>query len=102
MVSTRPNCWKCEYRGSVPGSAHSSCRHPAFAAANADPMLQLMAIFGSVGRGPTMNIAAEGCVVEGDPRGISSGWFNHPFDFDPTWLRSCTGFKTKTEEQKTV
>ena len=60
-------------------------------------MMQLMAIFGSVGRGPTVSVMVDGCVVEGDPYGIASGWFNHPFNFDPVWLNSCTGFKSKTD-----
>lgn len=33
--------------------------------------------------------------VEGAPYGIRSGWFNFPYNFDPTWLISCDGFKAK-------
>lgn len=93
----KPNCFRCEYRGSVPGSAHSCCKHPAFEKVNEDPMLQLMSIFGSVGRAPPMQAVSEGCKVVGDERGVARGWFNHPFSFDPVWLRSCTGFKPKPE-----
>jgi len=33
--------------------------------------------------------------VTGHAHGIKSGWFFHPFNFDPVWLVSCTGFKEK-------
>ena len=94
-MTDRPDCWKCEFRGSVPGSAHICCKHPAFEQVHKDPMMELMAIFGSVGRAPPMQIVSEECKVEGDPHGIASGWFSHPFNFSPVWLRSCTGFKQK-------
>lgn len=34
--------------------------------------------------------------VTGDPYGTKRGWFFWPFNFDPTWLRSCDGFKAET------
>ncbi len=34
--------------------------------------------------------------AKGDPRGIRSGWFSWPYNFDPAWLVSCDGFKSKT------
>ena len=27
-MSDKPDCYKCEYRGSAPGSAHSCCHYP--------------------------------------------------------------------------
>jgi hypothetical protein len=33
-------------------------------------------------------------IVKGDKYGIRSGWFFHPFNFDPTWLISCNGFES--------
>lgn len=33
--------------------------------------------------------------VKGDLHGVRNGWFCWPFNFDPTWLISCTGFKKK-------
>ena len=89
----KPNCYKCEFKGSVAGSCHSSCKHPAFEEATNDPLLQVMATFASVGRVAPVNIKSDKCVVEGHPQGIKNGWFNHPYNFDPTWLVSCNGFK---------
>lgn len=32
-------------------------------------------------------------IVIGDEHGIKNGWFLHPFNFDPVWLRYCDGFE---------
>ena len=96
----RPNCYDCKYRGTVPGSCHSSCRHPAFAAAHSDPLGNLMGIFAGVGRVPPIQAKSKEITVEGNPRGIKSGWFNHPYNFDPVWLVKCTGFKKKEIAKK--
>lgn len=94
----KPNCYECKWKGEVPGSAHSCCKHPAYKAAHNDPTLGLLAIFASVGRVPPHQAIAEGITVKGNPHGISHGWFNHPFNFDPCWLEECDGFTTKKEE----
>ncbi len=90
-----PDCYKCKYREDSPGSAHSSCVHPAFRKAKNDGFGGLMAIFASVGREHPVKGASTNkkIVVVGAPHGIAHGWFNHPWDFDPTWLEKCTGFK---------
>jgi len=31
--------------------------------------------------------------VKGNSHGIKNGWFAWPFNFDPTWLEECDGFK---------
>lgn len=92
---SKPDCYKCKFRGEVAGSCHSSCHHPAFKQVHSDPLLGMMAIFGSVGRVPPLRVTSEGCKVEGNSHGIRRGWFNHPLDFDPVWLQSCTGFEAK-------
>lgn len=91
----KPNCYECEYRGTLPGSAHSCCEHPAFAKALSSPLGQILGIFASVGRIDPFQVQAEGITVKGDPHGIRKGWFCHPYNFDPTWLIECTGFKKK-------
>ena len=90
--NTKANCYECKHRGGVPGSAHSSCRHPAFAAALDHPLGQLLSIMGRRS-GVDTRVASDGCVVVGNAHGIRHGWFMHPFNFDPVWLESCTGFE---------
>jgi hypothetical protein len=88
---SKPNCYECKWRGSVPGSAHSCCKHPKNGWALDDPMLQILSVFASVGRVDPIQ-AETGLHVKGDPGGVAHGWFNWPFDFDPTWLEECDGF----------
>ena len=95
--NTKPNCYECKHQGDVPGSAHSSCRHPAFSAVNADPLLSIMSILGSVGRVAPFKVTSEECKVVGNPHGIKNGWFFHPMNFDPVWLVSCTGFERREQ-----
>lgn len=89
------NCYKCEYRGCVPGSAHSCCNHPLVKQEKEDNFLSMFAIFASVGRCPAIIAGAKKLNIKGHPQGIRNGWFNFPFNFDPTWLLNCDGFKQK-------
>ena len=93
-VKEKPNCYKCEYRGTIPGNCHSKCEHPAFKEMNDDPMLKLASILGGASGG-LPPIEAKGITVKGNEHGIRSGWFNHPLNFDPTWLEECSGFISK-------
>lgn len=94
--TNKPNCWKCEHRGKVAGSAHISCHHPEVKAAGIhdNPMLGMASIFGSVGRTPPVMIGGL-LGVEGNPHGVANGWFQWPMNFDPTWLLKCEGFSPK-------
>lgn len=89
----KPNCHECRHRGTVLGSCHSSCHHPEVKSAHDDPMLGAFAILAGVGRVDPMVVKALG--VTGHPHGIRSGWFNWPWNFDPTWLLTCTGFAAR-------
>jgi hypothetical protein len=89
----KPNCYKCKWRGVVPGSAHSSCRHPKCKSIEENPMLNIMSILGGVRGG--LPPLPTGLKVKGNEQGIRNGWFNHPLNFDPVWLESCNGFEPK-------
>jgi hypothetical protein len=97
---SKPNCYECKYRKNIPGNCHSQCAHPAFKKSLDDPMAQILGIFASVGRGGPVSVVSTDCIVTANPHGIQNGWFNHPFNFDPTWLKSCTGFEAKEEVVK--
>ena len=96
-MSEKPNCYKCDYRGTLPGDAHSCCKHPANAEILNNPMAQVFGILASVHRVAPVNVETKGIKVVGSPLGIRRGWFNYPLNFDPTWLESCDGFKAKEE-----
>ena len=61
-------CYKCKYRGNIPGDHHSCCQK-------------------------------SGAIAFGDPHGVRNGWFLHPFNFDPIWLRFCDSFEEESEEK---
>jgi len=96
-MSDRPNCYECRWRGTIPGDAHSSCWHPATKEAHDDSLGGLMAIFASVGR-TAPQVAAKAAAdldITAEQHGIVSGWFNWPWNFDPVWLTTCTGFEKR-------
>lgn len=89
------NCYECLHRRSNPGSAHSKCVHPSLPEMVNNPMVELMAVFASVGRAPQMAVSTKQLNIVGDEHGIKKGWFNFPWNFDPRWLRNCDGFEPK-------
>lgn len=87
----KANCYKCKYRGTVAGSAHSCCEHPSI---KKTPLGEVFGILASVGRCPVPPVETK-ITVKGNPHGIKSGWFAWPFNFDPIWLENCDGFTQK-------
>jgi len=103
-IETKENCYSCKHRGTVPGSCHSSCHHPASTKVSSDnPMLELMSIFASVGRSEPVCVNPKELNIKANEHGIKSGWFNFPFNFDPVWLENCDGHEkisnNKEEEE---
>ena len=83
-------CYSCIYRKDIAGDTHSTCEHPD--ARGTDGLMTAM--FMQAG----MNVkVANKLNIEGDPHGISHGWFFWPMNFDPVWLRNCDGFVEKPE-----
>jgi len=80
-----PDCYKCTYRGTVPGDCHSCCKYPG-------TDTSIVAMFDESNKliGKKLNIKAQA-------HGIRMGWFIWPANFDPCWLTNCDGFKAKEE-----
>src|SRR6266545_4726230 len=100
MKTDKPLCYGCRFRGDVPGSAHSSCKHPEIKGDN--KMAELFSLLGGNRRvclGLITEPAAKTLEILGDPHGIRMGWFNWPYNFDPVWLRRCKGFEPKGGEK---
>ena len=85
-----PNCHRCLHVRSLPGSAHKSCAHPDIAAVAESPLGQILS---TMGKRATPSHGPLPLGVVGNAHGIRHGWFNWPFNFDPTWLESCDGFE---------
>jgi hypothetical protein len=96
---TKGKCYDCIHRRECAGSAHSSCAHPKSGLKNASPLMEMMAIFASVGRtGPALEVDGMKALGIGlNPHGVRRGWANWPFNFDPIWLVECTGFEEKVK-----
>ena len=97
MKNTKPDCYKCKWRGEVAGSAHSSCKHPKCKFINDNAVLTMLSILGSVRGG--LPPVETGLKVKGNEYGIRSGWFNHPLNFDPVWLEECDGFEEEEHDK---
>lgn len=92
----KPDCYKCKHRRGCSGSAHSLCNHPSV---EKNAMGEVFGILASVGRVAPLKTDGNKIKVKGNAQGIRRGWFNWPYNFDPVWLESCDGFKSKTEVQ---
>jgi hypothetical protein len=79
------DCYRCLYRGSIPGDEHSCCKHPDLNGVTND---QIQAI-------------ADKFKIKADYHAIKNGWFNWPSNFDPVWLTNCEGFISKDGEDGT-
>lgn len=66
MKKNKPECYKCKYRQTIPGDAHSKCTNPK---------------------------SFDQLHIKANKIGIQGGWFCWPFNFDPVWLENCNGFK---------
>jgi hypothetical protein len=85
---TKPNCYDCQWRREAPGDAHSSCANPKIAGFS-DPLVERLAFLVNVRKAAAeLNIVA-------NAHGVRRGWFNWPYNFDPTWLENCDGFTPK-------
>ena len=102
--TAKPNCYKCKYRGAIPGNAHSQCLHPLISHISQDPLMRVVGMLGSrgiaamgmnLGRDEILNPGKNPMGISGHEHGIRSGWFNWPINFDPSWLLTCNGFEEK-------
>ena len=85
----KPNCYKCEYRGIIPGDAHTICHHPSIKQ-DSNPFGALIDMMSGKNTDAIKKLN-----IKGNPHGIKSGWFMWPANFDPVWLENCDGFKEK-------
>jgi hypothetical protein len=89
----KPNCYECKYRSNISGDAHSCCKHPNNGNMDSDIAI-LLSLLSSAHRGTPADMES-GLNIVGNPTGIQGGWFNWPFNYDPTWLENCDGFTQK-------
>lgn len=84
----RNKCYTCQFRKNIPGDCHSECTHPL--------AIEIFSVMQVGGRFKiTIEDGKEDDLISGDMHGIINGWFMWPFNFDPTWLKSCYLYKEK-------
>ena len=90
-------CFECKYnrRGFT---AHRSCHHPDIEHVHKDEGMGLMAAVAGVFGTTTISASYSKLNLKVTPHGLRMGWFNWPWDFDPTWLEHCDGYKPKEKD----
>ena len=92
---SKPNCYNCKFRGTVPGSAHSRCNVLSSTCSD-EPKLFELEIMLSTHSVQLTNKDTGEPLVKFDDHGIRNGWASWPIDFDPVWIERCV-FETKKE-----
>lgn len=93
------NCYECKHKGSVAGSAHSSCKaiqnHPLFSDLNPKQkgLLEMAPLLS--GKFP-LEFSDGRKFISFNPHGQRNGWCNWPMDFDPVWIDGCVLMEQKS------
>lgn len=89
-MDAKPNCYDCRHRGTIPGDAHSCCRHPEVRKTGIEDgfMGGLAEAFMGKATGARLKL------------GIQGGGPTWPANFNPTFLMACRGFEAKAKEEK--
>lgn len=99
MTEAKPDCINCKWRRNISGNCHARCAHPDI---KKDVMAVLKETLDVVtdenGRVEAKDLSKRLesntiLGVTGNPEGISLGWFQWPWNFDPLWLETCDGFE---------
>lgn len=86
------DCLTCRYRGTVPNSRHSSCKHPRVNDIIGDHDALQILLDRLVNNHVVANFYDD-LQVEFDRAAIMEGYALFPFNFDPIWLKQCTGYR---------
>ncbi len=62
---------------------------------NPAPLCYQCKFRGELGFSAHSSCTNQAATVTANPHGVKKGWFAHPFNFDPVWLETCTGFESK-------
>lgn len=77
-------CFNCVHRGTVAGSAHSSCNALVESFGEKATAVGLLVTLGQA----QIEVGGEPA-IEFERRGIEMGWATWPINFDPVWLKYC-------------
>lgn len=87
------NCNKCVHRASAGSNTrHSRCNHPTIDNIMSDHDVLILIMDGLVNKHKIPQGLWD-LDVDVEEGAIANGWGLWPFNFDPLWVKSCTGFK---------
>lgn len=78
------NCRNCKYHQPIPGNAHISCHHPETKGYSA--LFSLVFV-------SRAEVKYNELKVVGDKYGVEQGWCIWPVNFDPVWIKECSGYE---------
>lgn len=89
-------CLKCKHRGTLVNSRHSKCTHPniEMMLGDHDWLYDIIRAFASDEYLYELNIMGMRTVFS---QPVGGNWTLFPFNFDPVWLESCTGYEPSKE-----
>lgn len=87
-------CYQCKYRQSIAGDTHSRCTVLQTKTGIKDGEVLAAAV---MMQDSEISLPEHGLRVAGEEHGVREGWFVWPLNFDPVWLRECTGFEKANE-----
>lgn len=95
-IDKKPDCYNCSFRGTVPGSAHSSCKYldDVFE----EPDLSMMKTALSIGMASLKDDDGNEPVTMNET-GINGGWAAWPLDYDPIWVDKCVWYAPINTEE---
>lgn len=94
------NCRECQHVGPVPNSIHCSCKHPAALRlqGHSTDLFHHMKTLTQDLKLPRIIGLEIKAVKQWEKEAISEGWLLYPFNFDPRWIESCSGFTERSGE----
>ena len=88
------DCYKCQFRKDVPGSAHIECAHPLI-----DGTLRIAIVLKAMADElPEITTRSGKKILEVNEYGFKNRWATWPINFDPTWV-TCSLPLPENEEE---
>ena len=92
------NCHKCKYRGRAgSNTVHSRCNHEVVGLIMSDHDA-LGIVFDNFSKHDKVTSGLWGLNIDVKPGAVANGWAYWPFNFDPRWVTSCSGFEPRDED----
>lgn len=87
------NCFECKHRGKAGSNTiHSKCTHPVVDLIMSDHDALRILMDGLINKDKVPYIGWD-LKLEVHEGAVANSWCSWPWNFDPRWINSCTGFE---------